>query len=153
MNAAGREALWARLRAAALVDGGMPPHGEARSPWFVRLMLGVAGWIGALFLLGFVGAGFYTIFSDAAGALILGTLCCGGAFLLFRLKGTNDLVDQLGLAVSLAGQALIVFGFAEAFSEDSPTLFGFIALLQAVLVVVMPNVIHRVLSAAALALT
>jgi uncharacterized membrane protein len=142
-----REALWDRLKANALVDGDLPPAEEASAPWFVRLMLGVAGWIGALFLLGFAALGFSSIIDDAAGALTLGILCCAGAYILFRFTGGGDLAGQFGLAVSLAGQALIVFGLADSVSDESASLFLMVALLQAALVLLMPNVVHRVLSA------
>jgi hypothetical protein len=49
MSTMSRETLWARLRQASLVDGELPDPGEARVPWFVRVMMGIAGWIGALF--------------------------------------------------------------------------------------------------------
>ena len=61
------QALWSDLRQAGLVSGGAPPTDEDETPWYVRTMLGVAGWIAALFLLGFVGAGFaFVIKSEAA---------------------------------------------------------------------------------------
>ena len=53
-----REDVWRRLREASLVEGDMPPASEQHTPWFVRVMLGAAGWIGALFLFGFVGVAF-----------------------------------------------------------------------------------------------
>ena len=62
MSATPRDALWAQLRDGGLVEGDLPEVGDARAPWFVRVMLGIAGWIGALFLLGFVGAGFAFVF-------------------------------------------------------------------------------------------
>lgn len=47
--------LWQQLQEAGLVQGAEPPAREDRGYWYIRLMQGVGGWIGALFLLGFVG--------------------------------------------------------------------------------------------------
>ena len=57
-------ALWARLSADGLVEGEMPEPGRPASPWYVRTMLGIAGWIGALFLLAFLGAAFSLLVDD-----------------------------------------------------------------------------------------
>ena len=45
------DSAWQTLLDAGLVSGAEPPAGKLESPWYVRLMLGVAGWIAALFLL------------------------------------------------------------------------------------------------------
>ena len=58
--------LWQQLQQQGLVTGDMPPLSNVNSPWYVRVMLGVAGWIGALFLLGFVGAFFEAIINFRA---------------------------------------------------------------------------------------
>lgn len=42
MSGMTREALWQRLREGALVEGDMPAPGDADSPWYIRLMLGIA---------------------------------------------------------------------------------------------------------------
>jgi len=56
MNAQ-RQNSWQTLLEAGLVTGPIPNSQSLESPWYVRLMLGMAGWIAALFLLGFVAAG------------------------------------------------------------------------------------------------
>jgi hypothetical protein len=144
--------LWERLRAEGAVDGDYPPPDRAASPWFVRVMLGIAGWIGAGFLLGFVGVAFSFIMEDAAPALILGGLCCGAALALFRVFKDNDFVEQFALAISLAGQALIVIGLAQYFDADDPPLYFAIAAVEALLAMAVPNFLHRVLAAAGAAI-
>ena len=52
MNADSTQALWARLGAAGLASGAMPAPREAHAPWYVPLMLGIAGFIAAAFLSG-----------------------------------------------------------------------------------------------------
>ena len=78
-------ALWDRLSAEGLVEGERPAPGRPASPWYVRAMLGIAGWIGALFLIAFVGAAFAFIMEDPGVARRSSARsCCGGAFCLFR---------------------------------------------------------------------
>src|SRR5262249_18588128 len=67
-----------------LVEGTLPEAGEAASPWFIRVMLGFAGWLGALFLLGFVGAAFAFVFKSASAALFMGACACAAAIAIFR---------------------------------------------------------------------
>lgn len=148
MSAMTRGAIWERLQKAALVEGSMPEAGDASSPWFIRVMLGFAGWLGALFLLGFVGAGFAFVFKSAAAAVVVGAGACAASVAIFRAAPKSDFVAQFGLAVSFAGQALLLFGFAGLFKNISPTQFAWCFLLQeAALFVLIPNFLHRVICA------
>lgn len=144
MTAMDRQALWTRLRDASLVQGEAPSVAESRSPWYVRLMLGVAGWIGALFLLGFVGVGFAFVMRSATTAFFVGAAVCAGAAVLFRAVPKSDFVSQFGLAVSLAGQALTIFALVQWFGHSFTAAALAIALQQALLFVLVPNFIHRV---------
>ncbi len=153
MNAA---SLWDRLSAGGLVEGERPKPQRSASPWYVRAMLGIAGWIGALFLIGFVGAAFAFIMSDAAFAALAGAACCAGAWGLFRAFEGNDFAEQFGLVVSLVGQILLGVGFAQFLDVADPPFFFALAAAQAGLALAVPNFLHRVLTtggaAAALAL-
>jgi hypothetical protein len=137
--------LWQRLQREGAVEGDQPAH-VAESPWFVRAMLGVAGWIGALFLIGFIGVAFSSALDSAATTFILGTACCGGAFALFRGFDGNDFVEQFALAVSIAGQILIGFGLSNVTGNDMAAFFLGLAAVEAILVVLVPNFLHRALS-------
>ena len=138
--------LWARLSADGFVDGAKPEPEPAGSPWFVRLMLGIAGWIGALFLLGFFAAALTSVVDNAASAMISGTACCAGAYALFRTFAGQDLAEQFALAISLAGQALLVIGLAQFFGPEQAMLCVAVALVEAVLVLVVPVFLHRLLA-------
>src|SRR6185503_13163013 len=140
MNTGTRADLWQRLADEGLVQGEVPAAAEPAAPWYVRAMLGVAGWIGALFLLGFVGAGLAFVFRDEGAALVVGALCCGAAALIFNKMGRNVLAAQFGLAVSFAGQAMFIYGLHEAggFDDNSGAFF-------------LGNFVHRVWSAFAAA--
>jgi hypothetical protein len=138
--------LWDRLSAEGLVDGDRPERERPESYWFVRVMLGIAGWIGALFLIAFVGAGFAFILDEAAFAAIAGAACCAGAFMLFRIGDGNDFAEQFGLAISLVGQILIAVGLAQFARLDDPAFYLGVAAVEAALAVAIPNFLHRTLA-------
>src|SRR5262249_27067919 len=123
MSSVTRAAIWDRLSKASLVEGTMPEAGEAASPWFIPVRIGFAGWLGALFLLGFVGAAFAFVFKSASAALFMGACACAAAIAIFRAAPKSDFMAQFGLAVSFAGQALILFGMADMFRSFNPTQF------------------------------
>jgi hypothetical protein len=145
VTGSGGLALWSRLREAGIVEGDAP-EGGLHSPWYVRVMLGVAGWIGALFLLGFLGLGFTVLMKSATAAFVAGAAVCAGATVLFRSAPKSDFMGQFGLAASLAGQALMVFGLAQWFQHSFSAAALAIALLQGLLFALVPNFIHRVWS-------
>src|SRR6185436_17298502 len=129
-----RAALWQRLTDAGLVSGSLPERSGPASPWFVRVMLGVAGWIGAFFLLGFVGVGLAFVFRNEATALFIGALCCAAAYAVFAKAGRNELALQFGLAVSFAGQVMFIYGLHEGLvGSDSPLFFVAVAAFEGAL--------------------
>ncbi len=150
MNTLTREELWTRLSEAGLVAGDLPAAAESQSPWPVRVMLGIAGWVGALFLLGFAGAAFALIFRSAQAALPAGAICCAVAYAIFRAMPRNDFIAQFGFAISLAGQALLLVGLAEL-AGDRPSAVTFLpmAAVEAALAFAVPNYIHRVFTSLA----
>lgn len=146
-----RQALWTRLRESALVEGEAPPPDPHEAPWFVRAMLGIAGWLGALFLLGFFSAIFSSIFENSTAAILVGSALCAAMVALFRLFPQGGFIAQFGLAVSLAGQILILIGLIEFETLGwKTTLAGiamWMAVVQAILFVLIPNFVHRVWTA------
>lgn len=149
MNTATRQQLWQRLVENRLAEGELPPVDStgAAPPWYVRVMLGIAGWIGALFLFGFVGAAFSMVLKSAGASLVAGLLCCAGAWAVFRVARGNDFASQFGLAASLAGQALFIAGLLQMTGVDKPVAFYLAFAFEVLLAVLVPNFIHRVLAA------
>jgi len=143
MSTLARESLWGRLRDHGLVEGEPPAAGDASAPWFVRVMLGIGGWIGALFLLGFVGGVFALLMKSSGAMFAVGAGACAAAVAIFRAAPKNDFVAQFGLAVSFAGQALMVGAAAQWLGRSTLGIALFIALQQAVLFVLVPNFVHR----------
>jgi hypothetical protein len=137
--------LWASLKQAGVVRGSAPKAGALESPWYVKALLAFSGWLAALFLLGFIGAGFQFVIESSVASFITGAAMIGGAFAILRMP-KNEFFEHLGLAVSLAGQALVVWGISEAADQNEGLVWILIALLQIPLAVVMPNFVHRAFS-------
>lgn len=142
------EDLWAGLRADGLVEGDLPERRDQASPWYVRVMLGIAGWIGALFMMGFIGAAFAFVVKDESTAMIVGAACCAGAAFLFRIFDGKDFGEQFALVLSLAGQILMMVGLSQFLKPDSPNFYFGVAGIEAVLALAVPNFLHRVLTSA-----
>jgi hypothetical protein len=140
---------WQALVDAGLAQGEAPPAAAPETPWYVRLMLGVTGWIAALFLLGFVAVGMAWVLQSETASMAVGLLASAAAFVLLLRFGANDFAAQFALAVSFAGQALFAFGLFSLFGheQDAVAPWLLLALQQALLAAVMPNAIHRLWSA------
>jgi len=136
------------LSKAGLITGKIEADQPLDSPWFVKVLLGFTGWLAAGFLLGFLGAVFAFTFLAKSSffAFIIGFGLIV-AYLLLR-NDDNPFLDNLGLAGSLAGQALVLFGiFGLLRNQPDPFVFGFsFTVFQLLLVFMMPSYIHRVFS-------
>ena len=139
------EQMWAILLQAGLTEGAVPETGKLASPWYVKVLLAFSGWLAALFLLGFIGAGFKFVFRNSTAAVIIGGMMIGGAFIILRVP-RNEFLEHLALAVSLAGQALVVFALFDISTPNNEIAWLLVGLLQVPLAVVMPNFVHRVFS-------
>ncbi len=139
------------LRARGLVPDGAPAAAVERAagrPWYIGLMLGAAGWVAGVFLLVFVMLLFRP--DSSASAFFIGPVLLAAAWGLFRVDREGAFVSQLALALSIAGQFAVVFALGETFFKSSHSIAGlaFIALLlQVALIAVMPNRLHRTMSA------
>jgi len=153
MNSLSTEQLWDRLAKENLVIGEMAPTLDQHSPWFVRVMLGFAGWIGALFMLGFVGTALSFIIKSGTASLIAGSIVCVGAAVIFRVSQGKDFAVQFGLATSFAGQALFIFGLMETFHWRNGLSYLSVTVFEAVLAGVVVNEIHRGATAFAAAIS
>ncbi|MEN9865855.1 MAG: hypothetical protein RL748_1445 [Pseudomonadota bacterium] len=144
MNTEQRQALWQKIQYQlypAKAHALMPQDKQHTGPWYVRLMLGVSAWIAALFLFAFVAATFAFVLKSGAASAMLGLLVLAGAWSLFRLT-SNDFAVQFGLALSMAGQGLLVNSILQIFRGDA--LAGQIALCLLELgLLVLPNFISR----------
>ena len=106
--------------------------------------LGIAGWFAALLMFGFIGAAFAFATESAAAAIGVGLLLCAAAWLLFRIQGANEFVEQFALAVSISGQGFVLFGLAKGVSQDVAQVAIGMIVLQAALFFLVDNFVHRV---------
>ncbi len=139
--------LWGQLSQANLVEGDYPEHEDLEKPWYLRLLQGVAGWFAGLLMLGFFALMFSALFDKSSHTLLMvvGILCSVVAYLIFKSKH-NDFLNQLAMALSLAGQVMFAFAvFKNIFNISSSGLF-ILSAYQMVLVFLLPNYLHRLLT-------
>lgn len=145
-----RQSCWENLRAAGVLEGDLPaasePDMSVQQAWYIRVMLGFSGWLGALFLIAFVGIGFEFVMKHAVLSISLGGAVCAVAYLILSLKKNNDFMQQFGLAVSMAGQGLVLIGLFKGLESHSALIALAMLAFQVGLLIVMPNLIHRFLS-------
>lgn len=137
--------FWATLKESGCVTGDLPEQQKLESPWYVKTLMAFSGWLAAAFMLCFIGAAFEVVFENTTLAAMIGMILIGGAFFLLRLNA-NEFTDHLALAVSLAGQGLMVFALYDITGHDKAMLWLSLALLQGVLAIMMPNFIHGAIS-------
>jgi hypothetical protein len=142
------QALWRELQSRGLVDASIDAAPAALDtahdrPWYIAALLGVSGWFAGLFLLGFVALLFRP--DDPARAGFVGTVLLAAAWGLFKADREGAFVAQLALALSVAGQCLMLFAMS-GHSASLAAIASAALLLQCALALAMPNRLHRTLS-------
>jgi len=129
---------------AVVATGAAPPDPHDR-PLAIGLLLGASGWVAGLFMLGFVAMLFQP--DTAAQAAVSGGVLLAAAWGLFKADGDGRqaFVAQLALALSIAGQCLMLYAMSEHARGIAPIASAAL-LLQTVLALLMPNRLHRTLS-------
>jgi len=148
------KALWQRLVARGAVQGDCPV--TLRTPWPIRLLMGGAGWLGALFFQMFlIGTVFAATRGNGPAMAITGAIMIGAAIALYRVRAGESgriAMGQFALALSLGGQGMAIAGVGEEFgfrSIESASFWLAVAVLEALLFVVVPDRLHRFLAALA----
>lgn len=145
--------LWQQLAARGAVQGDYAP--TLRTPWPIRLLMGGAGWLGALFFQMFlIGTVFATTRGNGPAMAITGLAMIGAAIALYRMTARETgriALGQFALALSLGGQGMVIAGMGEAlgfrqFRSSAPFWLG-VAALEAVLFGIVPDRLHRFLAA------
>lgn len=120
------------------------PFGSAGRPWYISLVLGAAGWLASLS--GFVFVVLLYDFDTAGELAVAGLVVLGAGYGLYTADREGAFFGQLALALSLAGQLLLI-GAVAAGTESAVATTGFAALLCSGLVFVLPDHFARLLSA------
>jgi hypothetical protein len=124
-------------------DAPAPPADSTDRPWFVALLQGVAGWLAGIFLLVFVGL----VFKPESGSMIfgVGAVLLAAAWFLYHVDRHGAFLDQLALAISIAGQ-IAVAGSVLKDHYSGLSLSVTALLVQVFVLLVMPNRIARTLA-------
>jgi len=141
--------LFQELQAAGVrKDATIPafPPVRTATPWVSRVLLGVCGWIAGLLALISLGAIVVGMFNNVAMLSAVGVIAIGVAAVLYRTVGRNELLLQFALATSIAGQLSLAAALLDSNRLSSTTTALAMAALQVLLVVIMPNAVHRFLS-------
>ena len=131
-----------RVRRAASSTPPIPAHDR---PLAISLLLGASGWVAGVFMLIFVAMLFHP--DNAGQAAVSGAVLLAAAWGLFKVDrdGEQVFVAQLALALSIAGQCLMLFAMSEHAHGIAPIASAALP-LQTVLALAMPNRLHRTLS-------
>jgi hypothetical protein len=138
--------LVAALRARGVIPADAPAlAGESRDrPWFIALLQGVAGWLGGIFLLVFLGILIRP--ESTPGIAICGVALLLGAWALYYADRDAVFFDQLALALSIAGQFALAWAIVKD-SESGVFVAATLFVLQCAVFAIMPNPFARLLAA------
>jgi len=132
------------LQSRGVIPEKSPPVHDVDRPWFVTLLQGLAGWLAGIFLLVFVGLIFKP---ESSGAIFaLGAVLLAAAWALYYTDRDAVFLDQLALAISIAGQFAVGWGVVKEDVSGLPiaaTMLG----LQIFVLLIMPNKVARTLAA------
>ena len=123
----------------------VPTGGADSSPWYIRLILGICGWLGGLLLLVFIGFAWFSTMEET-GIGLVGVVLIAVAYGIYRVA-KSELGDQFALALSLAGQIAIGVALFDGKEVSHVWACFGVGALQLILMWVMPNPVHRSLSA------
>ncbi|WP_368041063.1 DUF4401 domain-containing protein [Cupriavidus gilardii] len=146
------QALWRKLAADRAVQGEAPTDTEA--PWSVRLLTGMAGWLGAVFFqLFLLGTVFVAARENSVAILSCGLALIALAALLYRGRAGHTGFEQFALASSLTGQGLAFYAAADllgrARAVETAAFWCGLAACEMLLYAAIGNRLHRLLSALA----
>ena len=123
-------------------------HSQNDIPWFIQILFGLSGIVASLFLIAFLSLLLFGIdgFDSVIALLITGLVLSAAGFVLFRNKQSRDntFISSLALAISSAGQAYIGFALFDN-NLSHPIDVWLFLIVQAVMTVIMPNRIYRLL--------
>ncbi|MGY3903791.1 DUF4401 domain-containing protein [Aeromonas lusitana] len=123
---------WQRLLAANLVEGEAPLDDQPH--WSSRFLLGMVGWLAAIFLLLFLFMALEEFTREANHALALGGVLMAAALGLNRSARrsakSSDLGDQFVLALALAADAWLLYGLIDRVDLHSALLWLGLCLLS-----------------------
>ena len=137
------QTLWAMLADANIVQGQAPELATLPTPWYVKCLLAVSGWLGAIFLLGFAFFALSAVIESPIASFVTSLPLLLIAYFILKTPN-NEFFEHLALALSLSAQALFVRSVIEW--ESTSLIWLSVGLFQAFLVFIMSSFLHRVFS-------
>ena len=131
------------LRRRLIESASTPPEPSNERPWFISVVLGFSGWLAGIFALGCVALWFKP--DTPVEIAIIGLTLLLGAFGLYLADRSGAFFDQLALALSIAGQIALTWAASDATKSEAATA-ALVALMQVILLFVMPNALAKVLA-------
>jgi len=140
------ENLVAQLRGRGVIAANAAPLPEESThrPWFVALMLGIAGWVAGVLLLGFIAVALDT--DSRVTIFVVGLVLLASAWALYYADRDAVFLDQLALALSIAGQCAVAVA-ALADVRSNFVIAAALFTLQLAVLAIMPNRTARTLAA------
>jgi hypothetical protein len=120
------------------------PQRASERPWFISMLLGIAGWLAGAFVVALIAALFDPGESRTWGTVAV--ILLPAAFGLYAADRDNAFFDQLALALSIAGQIGATIAIADA-ADSAALTAGMVAVMQCLLLAVMPNALARSIAA------
>jgi len=120
------------------------PFGSEGRPWYVSVVLGTAGWLASLFGFLFLAISFQP---DApADFAVAGVVMVGAGFGLYAAEREGAFLEQLALALSLAGQLALIWAVGDG-TDSATVTAAFAAVLSVAVVLALPDHFAKMLSA------
>lgn len=130
-----------RLLDSTAIEALPPPPAR---PWFISILLGISAWLASLFALVFIWMLFTPV--TASAYALCGLILLAAAFGLYAADRSGAFFDQLALTLSIAGQLAVVIA-AHGATHSAPATAAFTAVLQLLLLFVMPNRLAKLIAA------
>jgi len=111
---------------------------EDSSPWIIKVLIGFSAWVAAFFLLG----SFFILIHDVS--IVAGIILISGAVVIRNYFNGKIFVEQMALAVSVAGQVMIYLWSSDL---DSPLVQAFLVVfMEATLLFIYKDQIQKFIS-------
>ena len=135
--------LWLKLEEKGIIQADDAKHIAVISPWYIKVLLAISGWLGALFLLCFVFIALFWFIESLVASLFVSVVLI---FIAYRilLRPNNEFYEHLGLAISISGQVLFIRVISDW--ESSLMISLTLAIFQGLLTYFMPSFLHRFFS-------
>jgi len=133
-----------RARGVTVPDTSPPDVETAHRPWFLSALLGLAGWVAGILILAFVAM--QLELKPNALTFGLGLALVAGAWVMYFADRNAVFLDQLALALSIAGQLCMAWALIDKLESEAAMAWVLLA-MQLVMLALMPNRTARTLAA------